>query len=630
MLIRSILLDRVRGFVHFEKSFEDPWSGKIPDALLLLGPNGSGKSTVLDTVATLWQGLAQTLRLKESGSSGRVSRDLSVGVAAVEIVGLDQNPVWLYAYARPDSSQTLVRQHLEAHRVGLYAPSGLGSRPQLYYAAPGKGEAERVPSDGEYGGWIGRLAQRMTENMLGKSRDLPNMVYLESEARSLPPIREGFTVQPEPEEFRWLARYEPTTSRRGSAQNYLYNLKVVDEGAYEEIVRQVNAFLAGKHLTGFDPATGQLMVAPIQGQPHPVEDLSSGEKQVLLMLATITRWLRPGGIVLIDEPDLHLHVALGHGLCQSRQTDGGTETRSIDHRHPRSGNLEPIHRVAPGQIGPRRCWGISAMTETPLWVREIEDRSRGLPVLLVEGKDDVPLIEHFLTLHAPDWRQSMVVACAGNKRHVFGAVSQYHPADWLGIVDRDEWSEADIQKCLTDVPRVRCLPRFCIESFFCDPVEIWAALPERQRGRVGNDPQMLAEPILARLPDWVAHGAMWRVLRALYGRARLPHELENKPVTDEQAIRAILTEWHEGLAPDAVLQQYREELANAGALSPSEQLHVYIHGKKFFRQVVVQVLDHLFSGQGRDYWLGRFRDAPILPPKDLSALLDEILAPARP
>ena len=28
------------------------------------------------------------------------------------------------------------------------------------------------------------------------------------------------------------------------------------------------------------------------------------------MLATITRWLRPGGIVLVDEPDLHLHVSL--------------------------------------------------------------------------------------------------------------------------------------------------------------------------------------------------------------------------------------------------------------------------------------------------------------------------------
>jgi predicted ATPase len=28
-----------------------------------------------------------------------------------------------------------------------------------------------------------------------------------------------------------------------------------------------------------------------------------------MMITFITRWLRPGGIVLIDEPDLHIHVS---------------------------------------------------------------------------------------------------------------------------------------------------------------------------------------------------------------------------------------------------------------------------------------------------------------------------------
>ena len=35
------------------------------------------------------------------------------------------------------------------------------------------------------------------------------------------------------------------------------------------------------------------------------------------------------------------------------------------------------------------------MTEVPLWIREIENRSPRLPVLVVDGEDDVPLIEHF-------------------------------------------------------------------------------------------------------------------------------------------------------------------------------------------------------------------------------------------
>ncbi len=50
------------------------------------------------------------------------------------------------------------------------------------------------------------------------------------------------------------------------------------------------------------------------GRSHPVHMLSSGEKQILLMIAFITRELRPGGMVLIDEPDLHLHVSLSNAF----------------------------------------------------------------------------------------------------------------------------------------------------------------------------------------------------------------------------------------------------------------------------------------------------------------------------
>ena len=93
--------------------------------------------------------------------------------------------------------------------------------------------------------WAENLLERLTENRLGKRADLPNMVYLASESRLLLPLTERFSVQPEPEEYQWLARYEPVTSRRGSLQNYLYNLKVVDEINFNEIAAQFGAsFLA--------------------------------------------------------------------------------------------------------------------------------------------------------------------------------------------------------------------------------------------------------------------------------------------------------------------------------------------------------------------------------------------------
>ncbi len=38
--------------------------------------------------------------------------------------------------------------------------------------------------------------------------------------------------------------------------------------------------------------------------------LSAGERSILINLCMILRWLGPGGIVLIDEPELHQHISL--------------------------------------------------------------------------------------------------------------------------------------------------------------------------------------------------------------------------------------------------------------------------------------------------------------------------------
>jgi hypothetical protein len=265
------------------------------------------------------------------------------------------------------------------------------------------------------------------------------------------------------------------------------------------------------------------------------------------------------------------------------------------------------------------------MNGAPLWVTGIESLARGLPVLLVEGNDDATLIGHFLDQHASDWRQRLYLAPANGKDPVIRGVAVHRPA-WVGIVDRDEWRQADVDAAAARSPRLFVLPRFCIESYLCDPDELWAALPATARARVSGNPETLTRPIYAALPEWVAHGAMWRVLRELYRTARLPAQLEDHPVSDEAEIRRILSEWHSHLAPDEVLGQYRAALKDALNLSPADQLHQYVHGMKFYNQVVLEILDHVFAGKGADDWLQKFRDSPIPPPADLRAVFDKILA----
>lgn len=52
----------------------------------------------------------------------------------------------------------------------------------------------------------------------------------------------------------------------------------------------------------------------MRGARHSLDELSAGEHQVLILVYLISRWLQPGGIVLIDEPDLYLHPSLVSGL----------------------------------------------------------------------------------------------------------------------------------------------------------------------------------------------------------------------------------------------------------------------------------------------------------------------------
>lgn len=310
MQIRRIILENIRSLVHFDQSFEDPWTGRVPEALLLIGPNGSGKTTMLEVIATLWQVLGEMLenayQTPSSVYEGLKEFDRPDAFMAMEILGLEREPLWI-AVGHEARLSPFAAKTVGSHRMALLWSAQRHNPTFTRYIRP---EQSVYSGDMEGSQWLDSWRDRFTENRLGKRTDLPNLLFLPSEDRILPKVDEPGPAQPEPKEFQWFRRYSPIDRRRGSIENYLFNLRVLDDGRYERIIHEVNQFLADKRLDKFDERTMELMVATEQGARHPIHLLSAGEKQVLLMLVYITRWLEPGGIVLIDEPDLHLHVSL--------------------------------------------------------------------------------------------------------------------------------------------------------------------------------------------------------------------------------------------------------------------------------------------------------------------------------
>lgn len=240
------------------------WGGVVPDVVLVGGRNGSGKSTLLHWIGTGFRALDQGVAtdLPAEGS-------LRVGLG-------------------PQTFEWRCGRGAAPARDGRTA----GTTPDLGFPADefrgaraGAGRVLLVPSPREL-----RLpaTERKTAGLLAPD---DAFVHVWSAPRAWAESAEALLY-----EARWL------------------DLNAKEEGHPEKAVhfaRYADAFsslVPGRRLAWRD---GQLVVE-VAGSSvvHGLEALSSGEKQVLLLLADLLRHWTPGSVVLLDEPELHLHPEL--------------------------------------------------------------------------------------------------------------------------------------------------------------------------------------------------------------------------------------------------------------------------------------------------------------------------------
>jgi hypothetical protein len=120
--------------------------------------------------------------------------------------------------------------------------------------------------------------------------------------------------------FTWLARYSDSVF----IASLLLTMLAKSPSDYEGTLRLINQALDNQGKAIHDLSTQGMVVRGETsfGKPyeHPIGALSSGEKQMLLLIGFMATTLRDGGIVLIDEPDLHIHVVMIPQLLGSIET----------------------------------------------------------------------------------------------------------------------------------------------------------------------------------------------------------------------------------------------------------------------------------------------------------------------
>lgn len=284
------------------------WDGAVPDTVLVGGLNGSGKTTLLEVIFSV-------IRFMIAPSS---ARSTSEDVRAM----LPRCALHLSVILGTDE-----------HALRINLPTdfrGAGERQYAVNFGPGVNALQMTPEpvlDAVRGKLASEFAQPEGPRLLYFPTD--RAVLFPETAFKGPGSRQRRGESP-------IYRYAPPSDWFGSVEAILYDAKWTDllaiskgkpdPGHFAAFERVMQRFFAGeKQLYWSDD--GALHVKMKDGALHPLEALSSGEKQVLLFAAELVDRWAPGSLVLIDEPELHLHeawlAALWQLICELQRERGG-------------------------------------------------------------------------------------------------------------------------------------------------------------------------------------------------------------------------------------------------------------------------------------------------------------------
>jgi predicted ATPase len=306
MKVKSVYLENVRGLPTIDLGFFDSVIGQIRSRTVIAGSNGSGKTTTLDAIYTL-------MNLIVSKPDKSLTTWLIPGQVRARLE-LDDMPTLSHPdphHIFPSGWSLVVALGPELWLSKIKAPHLI--------ALTGNTVANwHYVRNDQPGTFL--LAWPVKREWMESER--PTTLYFPSEQRELVAKRKGQIIA-ETFQHEWVWRFSDSQKWEGSLESFivaLYARETFEQletsqeeektyPTFQEFLDVVNSFLARKRITGVSSANFRVQVEGEDGQKFSLDELSSGEKQVLLILAEIQRRIRRNSVLLIDEPEIHLHPA---------------------------------------------------------------------------------------------------------------------------------------------------------------------------------------------------------------------------------------------------------------------------------------------------------------------------------
>ena len=286
--------------------FRDDWSDETATRILLSGANGCGKSTLLRGVAMLWSAFGYWLHHRKPAEITWSGKD-ALGIAiSLEGISFGINNLLIAFTKDYNSNSRKWLNKLKNENPIFLVEYDDGWSTELL----GLQDNCNLP-------WFQQWTLERQRMLIAPQPSFsPNILFLDAEERRWVTPKHGLgEIRPENMEQRWLSSYRATENWDGQVESALLTMKIASDERFSKLVDNMNGFLSGKEiLKEVILGENRLRVKLANGSTHGIDELSSGEHQVLIQLYMVERWMERGGIVMIDEPDLYLHPSLIAGF----------------------------------------------------------------------------------------------------------------------------------------------------------------------------------------------------------------------------------------------------------------------------------------------------------------------------
>jgi predicted ATPase len=302
MKVDRVLFRGLKALQQRDDRFTNATGDGPASSACLRGLNGSGKTTYLEAIASLWKLFrrwSQRGTHVKPGTHDPINLSDLVAIRVVDVPGPNSS-MWL-VYGEQEVWESIPDRSDDAV-IGVLSTGKRGNHRNLL-------EREHPI----YRFWDDNATKLEQVGERGSGIQIPNMVMIGAEDRFIQPLRDEDLFELAPEaHFRFLARYQASDKKSGHIENSMAALLAVAPDKFAEIAKKLNQVLPRLQLLNrADLKTRRPLVKLVtSGAEVTLEHLSAGERAALIALFMVVRWMARGGVVLIDEPELHQHLSL--------------------------------------------------------------------------------------------------------------------------------------------------------------------------------------------------------------------------------------------------------------------------------------------------------------------------------